>query len=207
MNTTEIEELAHQFYDEALTSTRKYTGLTFNLQLINKVYKEVCRRAKCYSDSDVITTVANTREYTKPTGYVAMRRVEYEDTNGYNSKLAIIRSNQINDTGGYPVSYYLDGLAQGKMGLDPIPDAVYTINRYFFKTPTANLTEGQSPDLVDADWQYIIAWGLAAEWAQIDTSDVTGKAERIPVVFERELQRFINYIEEAQNQDEFIPIS
>lgn len=205
MTTDEIIEQAHQIYDEALTTTRKFTGATFNLQLINKVYKEICRRAKCYTGTDTITTVSETREYVKPTGCVSMRLVEYQDSNSYKYKLELIRANEITDEDSFPQAYYLDGLTQGYMGLDPIPDDAYTINRYFFKVPT-DLTTGQTPSYVGTDWHHLVSIGLAAEWAKIDTSDSTGKAQRIPAVFENELQAYINWLEEGQNADQFIPV-
>jgi hypothetical protein len=204
MTMAEIVALTQQFMDVSTSGRQKYTD-AFVLSIANIIYREICREAKCgVLTKDTITTVDSTREYDFPTAYSMMVRVEYQDGNNYKTKLNPIHFNSITDDTGYPLQYYL---TPNKIGLDPEPDGVYTINRYFYQGPTTSLTAEETPSMVNEGFHHVIACGAAAWIFGIDKSEQSGGYQKWSAKYAEELLKFKTYINEQQNQDSYIPVT
>jgi hypothetical protein len=199
---TEIIELAQNLFDAATASGQKYNS-TLALQLGNIGNREICRRAYCSRTNDTLTTVSGTREYAYPTDFLSMQRVEYQDTAGNVYRLGTINPNDIYDATGIPSGYYL---LDSVMGFDLKPNDAYTINRYYFRGPSADLMADQSPSLIPSQFHYVLADFIVYQFFKIDKSDVTGGLQKWMGFYEKDLKDMRDYLREGMNQDSFIPV-
>ena len=152
---TQLISKAFNLFDESTDSKYEQSGnRTFALDMLNDGYQEVCRETHCYrTAAATIATVNGTREYALPD---AFEKMEFMYCN--NIKLVPKYYNNIElSTAGIsqPLNYYLK---PGFVGFDPLPNDAYTITYSYFGGPSADLTLDETPSLIPAKWQRILAY-------------------------------------------------
>ncbi len=169
-------------------------------RIINRVYREVCRKTRCSRTSSSITTIANTREYALPSGCIALGRVEIIPT-GYTTGYRImpIRPTDISIYTGLPTNYYLAGATV--IGLDPLPDGAYKVNLVYYTAPTTELTSTETPTLVPTAWHHVIVYGTVAMLFAIDQGDDGQGAVKWRALYEKELRDFKHFLGDGSNAD------
>lgn len=203
MTVNEIWEDALIHFDESSTSKYNADGGVFGRRLVNRVYREVCRRAKCARASATLATAANTREVTLPSGCVALAKVLYKPT-GYRVGVQLdrVREGQFDEeAAGAPVYYYQIG--PSAIGIVPLPDAVYSLPVHFYQGPTTELEGNDSPVLVATAWHHVIVYGTVYQLFRVDNGDDGQGAVKWRGLYEAELQEFKNYLKETCNADQY----
>jgi hypothetical protein len=204
MTTDDIISESFNLFDETSDKSSpasKYDSptRTWPLRQVNLGYAEICREARCSRTTDVLTTTANQREYTYPTGFVAMRSIDY---NGLGKLTPVAYQNievsYLLNAVGIPIEYYLE---VDKMGINPIPADAYTLNRVYFDGPTADLTLTDTPSKVPTAWHYLISYFLVAKMFAIDKGTDSERAIYWGNEYQSELTKFKNYLSSGMNAD------
>lgn len=199
MTVNDIIQDSLDLFDEPGTSRYNKDGSVLLRRIINRKYREVCRKSKCARTKDTFTTVSGTQEYSFPAGCVGIQRLEYLPIGLIRGKkMNLISFQEIGELQGTPSRYYIEG---EKIGLDPLPDAEYTITRWYFQTPTAELAGTDSPNLVPSDWQHVIAYGTVYELFKIDKGDTSQGALKWKAMYENELREMKEWLKNGVAAD------
>lgn len=193
MTLDEMIEYARILNDEDLEDTDPRFGAVVARQLGNEVYREVVRDCRTFRATGTITTAGGTREYSLPTGISIVERVEWlpsGETIG--RKLIICRFNRIMAAQGPPEGYYLKG---SYLGVDPVPDGIYTLNLWGYGEPSADLGENDPLDMIPEAWRKVVSYCLVAKFKEIDKgldSNEYRKWAGIATQRKAELRRFLH---------------
>jgi hypothetical protein len=204
MITDEIISEAFNLFDETSdksSPSSKYDSIarTWPLRLTNTGYQEVCRETKCSRTSDTFNTVANQREYAYPTDFVAVHSLDYNGNYRLNpvSYQRIDKDFSLNSTG-VPIQYYL---AADKLGIVPIPNTVYLINRMYFNSPAVDLILTESPTLVPTKYHYVISYYVTMKLFEVDKGADSNRAIMWKRMYEEELAKMRVYFSSGMNAD------
>lgn len=196
MTLEEIISDAFDLFDEPVSSYGKYyqdNGVLIK-RIINRVYRDVCRKTLCSRATTIITTQPGVREYSLPNDFIAVKKVTLNDI-----PLDTIYEQDAIHTGGQPVSYYL---ALNKfIGLEPAPDTVYNLSVVYFNGPTKDLQSGESPALVPADFHYVISEGAVAYLMKIDKTDLSSGFTKWNAIYQNSLNELREYLNNGTNAD------
>jgi hypothetical protein len=199
MTANEIIDEAFNLFDESSGSKYDSDTRAWPLRLVNIGYREICEKTRCSRTSYALSTVANTKEYSLPSGFLAMHSVDYA---GYYrlDPIGFQRAEKefaLNDTG-QPAQYYL---AVDKIGLVPTPASVYTVNLYYFNGPTSDLTINDTPSLVPTAYHYVLAYYVVSKLFQIDKGADSNRALFWKGLYEEELDKMKTYYQTRLSAD------
>ncbi len=163
----------------------------------NSLYKEICRDVLCSPTSGTITTVDGTREYDFPAGVGAIDSISYLATGDtVATPLDPTTFSKRQDVEGEPTRYYIKGK---KIGLECVPDDAYSLPYTGFAVPTADLTGGQEPTLIDDDFQEVLSTGLVAKWMEVDKGMDSNEFLRWDASYQRAKMKYKMYLQSGVN--------
>jgi hypothetical protein len=197
MTVDEIFSDALAHFNEPNNSQFNKDSGALGRRIVNRVYREVCRRAHCAITTGTITTESGTREYSLPAGLVGLRRVE--EAAGH--KLDRIDLDDISQNGGPPEKYYQ--LGASVIGFDPLPNGVYTVNLWYYLAPVDELAGADTPVFVSPAWHHVITYGTVYQLFKIDKGDMSSGAVKWQAYYEEELQAFKRFLQEDSNADAY----
>ena len=129
---------------------------------LNDANQDLTEAAEIESPATVITTVAGTESYALPSDFLRIRRVEVQDQAAstlwaplYQGSIDIRLPNTISGaiTGrGRPASYFLYA---GLLYLVPIPDAVYSVNVFYYRR-APDLVVGSDTPIIDQRFHQVL---------------------------------------------------
>jgi hypothetical protein len=205
MTVDEIWEDALVHFDEGSSGKYNSDGGALGKRIVNRVYREVCRDAKCGTrTSEDLTASTSSREIALPSGLILLERVLYKP-DGYNRGYHLDRvkaTNDYNDESSGPPSYYYQ-IDTSYIGLVPFPDQAYTIPIVYRAGPAAELTGTQTPSLVPSDWHHVIVYGTVYQLFRIDNGDDGEGARKWAGLYRAELIALKNYLNEGCNGDQY----
>jgi hypothetical protein len=202
---------AYDMFDEPSTAIGKYNqdSNALALKLANRIYLDICKKGYSTRTSSDITTVSGTREYVLPEGFATMKKVLYDG-----KPLDPIREHKATRENYSPDGYYLTELGDGVngtvtfyIGIDPLPDSVYTVTAYYTQRPTANLTLTQIPFLLPSDYHYIISEGIVKEFMKYDKGDKSQGFMKWDQIYRMSLLELKDYYKNGVNKDKFYNVS
>lgn len=204
MIADEIISEAFNLFDETSdksSPSSKYdsTSRFWPLRLVNTGYREVCQETHCSRISDTFNTVAGQREYDYPNDFVALHSLDYNGNYRLNpvSYQRIDKDFSLSSTG-VPIQYYL---AADKLGIVPIPNSIYLINRTYFNGPAADLTLTESPDLVPIKFHYVISYYVTMKLFEVDKGADSNRALMWKRMYQEELAKMRVYFSSGMNAD------
>ncbi len=160
---TAIISKAFRLFDEQTSSKFEESGnRTTALEMLNDGYLEICIETLCSRTSAPLSISSAAREYSFPTGFVAIYEISYPDGNYFLSP-CYYKSIAINESS-QPEAYYL---TPDKIGFSYIPDSAYSLTVDYFTGPTEDLELNDTPSLIPSIWQnrvlpYYVLWKLFA---------------------------------------------
>lgn len=188
-------------FDEPSRSKFSKDSGTLAYRLLNRLYREVCRKTQCTRDSSYFATEANTREYAFPSSTVDggkiidFQRVTYRESGWtQGAKLKRLpdfnRIDEAENNVGPPRRYYI---TNEKIGFSPLPNAAYNIYWWGIVGPSADLTSGETPSLIPADFHHVLSDGLAYWFFRIDKGDTSQGAQVWRAIYEEGLRDLEDY--------------
>lgn len=198
---------AQQYFDEPSRSKFSKDSGTLAYKILNRLYKEICRKTRCKRDSGNFSLTADTREYSFPSSSVnggkiiEFQRVTYRgDGWTQGNELELLPDFNLIDEAennqGIPRRYYI---TNDKIGFSPLPDDSYDIYWWGFVGPNADLTSSESPDLIPEDFHYILSDGLVYWFFRIDKGDTSGGAQTWSAIYQEGLRELKRYSEGLDN--------
>jgi hypothetical protein len=139
---------------------------------LNEANQDLTEAAEIESPAANIVTVASTESYALPADFLRLRRVEIQDTAASTLWAPLVQMtidqrlpNTISGaiTGrGRPSGYFLYA---GQIYLIPIPDAVYTLNVFYYRRAPDLLISGDLP-IIDQRFHFILEFYAEARAKQ-----------------------------------------
>jgi hypothetical protein len=162
-----------------------------------------------------ISTVASTQQYTLPTDFLKLKRVDLvvtsSDVRALYFKTSIEFHNYSEgaaDKTGTPEIYKLELGAvsttnpfPGDIWLYPIPDAVYTLRVYYYQKPSILSNDGDTTELPEQAHKAVCY--LAAANMSLKGEDLR-KHDRLVLLYERELARLKQHYARLQRQRNYL---